>query len=193
MATEPRAFRPGDAALAALPVIWAAAEASLFFIVADVAIGWIALRRGWRAGVLAGLAAALAAGLGGAGLYAWSAREPARVERLIESLPAVPQGAVAAAAADLQSDDWRDRMLFAAFSGKPYKLYAAAGPRTNISAAELAAATPGARLPRFMLIALGFAVLGGALRGRLTPRTTLGLYVGGWIGFYAAFWALTPG
>jgi hypothetical protein len=43
--------------------LWGVAEATLFVVVADVWIGFVALEHGWRAGAKAALAAALGAAL----------------------------------------------------------------------------------------------------------------------------------
>lgn len=187
-------MRQGRLLIAAVPLIWGAAEASLFFIVADVVIGWIALRRGWRDGLIAALFAAVGATLGGAALSLWSAADPARVERLIEAGPAVPQDAVEQARRDLGEPGWRLAMLGSAFKGEPFRVYAAARPGSGgPGLMDFMAATPLVRLPRFMLIALLFGLIGRALTPRVPARVQAGLFAGGWTSFYILFWTLMPG
>lgn len=170
--------------------LWGAAEAVLFFIVPDVLIAWTALRRGVRAALVAALLATAGAAVGGAGVYAWSARDPAAA-RVIEAVPAVPTGAVATATAELRQGGLA-AALRGAFSGKPYKVWSAAAPHAGWTLpAWLTAAAP-IRLPRFLLVAAGFACLAAALRSRLSTRMVAKLFAAGWAVFYAAFWLLAP-
>lgn len=173
-------------------IIWGAAEASLFFIVADVLIGWIALSRGLRPGLIAAALAALGATVGGAMLFVAAERAPATVARLIEAGPAVPRGAVAEAVPLMTRPDWPAILLKAAFTGRPYRVHAAAAPG-RVPAAALVAATPVVRLPRFLIVALAFGLIGARLRPRLTLPRLLALHVAGWAVFYAVYWSLTPG
>lgn len=172
--------------------LWGFAEATLFFVVPDVLLGWIALRQGIRRALLACLAAALGATVGGAALHAWSSRAPGAVERAVEMVPAVPAGAVDRAEADLRRPDWIAVATRGAVSNRPFKLFAAAAPRAGIGLPTFAAATPLIRLPRFLALALAFALLGLVLRERLSRPTLLMLYAGGWTVFYALFWLLSP-
>lgn len=171
---------------------WGFAEATLFFLVPDVLLGWIALRHGWRRALPACLAAALGATIGGAALYAWSSRAPAPVERVVEQVPAVPAGAVDLAEADLRRPDWPLVATLGAVSNRPFKLFAAAAPRAGIGLPAFAALTPAIRLPRFLMVSLVLAVLGALLRPRLPGRVLLGVYAAAWTLFYAAFWLLSP-
>lgn len=173
-------------------LIWGVAEASLFFIVADVIIGWVALSRGLRPGLIAAALATLGATLGGTALFLAAERAPTSVPRLIEAGPAVPAGAVAEAAPRMARPDWPATLLKAAFTGRPYRVYAAAAPG-RVPAARFAAVTPVVRAPRFLLIAAAFAGLGVLLRPRLTAKRLLLLHGLGWAGFYALYWTLTPG
>ena len=68
--------------------LWGFAEATLFFLVPDVLLSAIALRRGRLAGV-ACLVALLGALPGGALLYRWGEREPVAARRALDRLPAI--------------------------------------------------------------------------------------------------------
>jgi hypothetical protein len=177
--------------LGAAALLWGAAEATLFFIVPDVLIAWAALRRGVCAGALAALFATAGAAAGGAVVYAWSAQAPAAAARVIEAVPAVPANAVADAAAELRSGGFA-AALSGAFRGKPYKVWSAAAPHAGWTLPSWLAAAAPIRLPRFLVVVAGFALLGAALRGRLCQRTIASLFAGGWALFYAAFWLLSP-
>jgi membrane protein YqaA with SNARE-associated domain len=168
--------------------LWGAAEASLLFVVADLPLSWIALRGGLKRALIAALFAAVGAVPGGLALYAWSAQAPEAAARTIESLPSIPQGSVARAEAELRRPGWELAALRGAFTGMPYKVYAAAAPRAGVGAIRFALVTPLIRLPRYLLICLAFAWLGPAVRPRLSRRRMLGLFVLGWTLFYAAYW-----
>ena len=75
----------------------------------------------------------------------------------------------------------------------PYKVYALLAPAEGVSPAALAAATIPVRLPRFLLTALAFALIGRVLEGRIDRRWVLSGFTGGWLIFYAWFWASHPG
>ena len=51
------------------------AEATVFFIVPDVWISFVALRRGWQAGALAAFFACIGALIGGAIMYLWGSND----------------------------------------------------------------------------------------------------------------------
>jgi hypothetical protein len=49
------------------------------------------------------------------------------------------------------------------------------------------------RLPRFLLVAVGMALIGGLIRERLSPRIGLAVFTSGWVLFYGWFWLSHPG
>ena len=101
----------------------------------DVLIGYVALRRGVRAGLIAAVLAALGASAGGAAMYLWSARAPEQALAAVEAVPAVSSAMVEAASADMTSDGWFVAALKGPLTSTPYKVYAALAPRHGASAA----------------------------------------------------------
>jgi membrane protein YqaA with SNARE-associated domain len=71
----------------ALLFAWGFAEATVFFVVCDVAVSWIAVRRGLRSGVVAALVAAAGAVLGIVLLHGWALRDPAAALALVDGCP----------------------------------------------------------------------------------------------------------
>lgn len=59
----------------AIAALWGIAEATVFFIVPDVWISFVAARRDWKAGVLAACLACTGALIGGAIMYLWASRD----------------------------------------------------------------------------------------------------------------------
>ena len=187
-----QAMKTGRLRLAAGAVAWGAAEATLFFVVADVLISWAALKRGWRTAVLVAICCAAGAVAGGAVVHRWSGHAPEVAARWIEAVPAVPAGAVARAEVRMR-DGWFFTALAGAFQGEPYKVWSAAAPAAGVPVETWAAASVPIRLPRFLLAAAAFSVLGAVLRGRLSPRVLSGLFAAGWAIFYLAFWLTAAG
>jgi hypothetical protein len=180
--------RGGLAALA-----WGAAEASLFFIVPDVLIGWLALRGGLRPGARAALFAAVGAMLGGALIFAWAAANPLAALNAVEAVPGVSTAMVGAAREDIDERGWLLATLSGPLSATPYKVYAALAPEVDASLPVFAAAALPTRLPRFLMVALVFALLGRLLRDRVPPRRLLAIYAIGWVLFYSWFWTANAG
>jgi hypothetical protein len=178
-------------AMAALAALWGLAEATLFFVVPDVLLAWIALDRGWRRAWLASVAAAIGAAVGGVLVHAATVADPDTVRAVVLAVPAVSDAMVADAEAKAQGG-WFAAALGASVTGVPYKIYAMLAPGAGWDALSLALATPVLRLPRFLLVASAFAGLGRLLRrdGSL-PRWTAPVFLGGWTLFYAAYWTLT--
>ena len=115
--------------------VWGFAEATLFFIVADVFLSLLVVWRGWRVAFPAALAAAIGAVPGGALMLAWSAYDPAGLLAILQHLPAIDAAMIEAAGRKL-AGDWFRAILAGAFSGVPYKVFAAqAWPAASTSTA----------------------------------------------------------
>ena len=171
-----------------LVAIWAFAEATVFFIVADVPISAIGLRQGWRASMLAALVATLAAALGGLVVLGWSHASPGSYHALLSRLPGISPALIDSTAADYAAQGWK-AMLKGSVSGTPYKLYAAAAAGENANALAFLAASLAARLPRFMLVAALSGWIGKILRPRLSRCALTAAFFAFWILFYAAYFA----
>jgi hypothetical protein len=175
----------------ALAAVWGFAEATLFFVVPDVLIAWLAVARGWRVAVLAAGAASLGAAAGGMLVHAAAVAAPEATRAAILAVPAISDAMVAAAEAKA-ADGWFAAALGASVTGVPYKIYAMLAPAAGWDALSLALATPVLRLPRFLAVALAFAAIGRAVRrnGAL-PRWAAPVFTAGWVLFYAVYWTLT--
>ena len=168
---------------------WGLAEATLFFVVPDVWIGWVALvarRSAWV--VLAfTLAGALA---GGALTYAVATTtEPATSASILDGVPTVDRDAVRRVSGEMEKHGPRSVVYGPLRMGTPYKLYArAAGARDESLASFLLWSIP-ARLQRFLPLAALAALAGFFLRRWIaaSPRLTVSLYTAIWLGFYAVY------
>ena len=63
-------------------------------------------------------------------------------------------------------------------------------PGASVPAFALASVL--ARLPRFLIVSIGVALIGRALSRWLSARRLFWLLIGAWLLFYAAFFALMP-
>ena len=75
-------------------------------------------------------------------------------------------------------------MLAGSLSGVPYKLYAMAAGMQGSDPGSFFVGSIAARLPRFLMIAALFAVIGKVLRPRLPGWLIAALFVCGWCAFY---------
>ncbi len=158
---------------------WGFAEATLFFIVPDVLLGWIALCQGLRRGLAASVAATAGATLGGVLVY----RNVEDIGDLVTRIPGIPPAMVDDAAARVRRGRW-GAIVGGALGGIPYKVYALEAARQRLPLSGLVLVTPPARLWRFALVAAGAALVGARIRPSLRRRTTL------WLGIYAIVWAV---
>jgi membrane protein YqaA with SNARE-associated domain len=165
---------------------WGFAEATLFFIVPDVLLTWVALRdpRAAFAACLWALAAALA---GGALMFGWG---DADYESALAALCRVP--GINRAMCDSVDLEVRAEGVAATLrgplTGRPYKIYAVqAAGYGNSLAAFLVVSVP-ARLMRFAAVT-ALAVLANRCLRRLSLTTRRWIHAVVWLGFYAVyFW-----
>jgi membrane protein YqaA with SNARE-associated domain len=173
---------------------WGFAEATLFFIVPDVFLTWLAIfrpRAVWRA-LPACLAGAL---LGGSLMFLLARRDAAGMRTVLDAVPAISRQLIAATGAGLQQD-FAAQLLRGGFTGVPYKIMAVeAGAGGHSLAGFLALSVP-ARLSRWILLVLlgrGVAVI---LRRRMqlgAERWLWALWAIGWASSYALYFAVMSG
>jgi membrane protein YqaA with SNARE-associated domain len=167
---------------------WGLAEATLFFIVPDVWIGWVALvaRRAAWAVVACTLAGAL---VGGVLTYTVAAAAPATSASILDGVPTVDRDAIQRVSSETEEHGPRSVVYGPLRMGTPYKLYArAAGVQEEPLASFLFWSIPG-RLERFLPL-MGIAILAGLAMRRwigARPRTALSLYAAIWTAFYAVY------
>ncbi|HET7563152.1 MAG TPA: hypothetical protein VFJ87_12310 [Rhodanobacteraceae bacterium] len=173
--------------VAVTALAWGFAEATLFFIVPDVFITWVALRSRRRALVCCALVVA-AAMLGGALMYVWSLHDPAAQRAMLLKVPAIDAGLIDRAHAELQR--WGGfGLVLGGFSGVPYKLYAAQAAAAGLSPPVLLAWTVLARGLRFVLVALLANGVATWLRPRVGGRLVAGIWLLAWVTMYAFYWS----
>jgi membrane protein YqaA with SNARE-associated domain len=169
----------------ALAAAWGFAESTLFFLVPDVLLTWLALtvpRRGLRACYWA-LGGALA---GAAVMIAWAARAPAGVEAALLAVPGISPPLLEMVRGQLVAEGL-PAILMGPVQGIPYKVYVVEATVLGLSAWLLLAISVPARLLRFLLLTLlAIGIARGPLR-RLSTRTLRILHLAAWIVFYVVY------
>lgn len=171
----------------ALAFFWGLAEAAAFFVVPDVLISLAAMlhpARVWRH-VMAATAGAL---IGGALLYAWSARNPLQAQAAVTHVPFVRTKMLEDVHASYQAHGMR-AILIGPLTGTPYKIYAVEAPDFISLGAFLAITIP-ARLERFLFVWAVFGLAGSVLRSRfrISVRQFAIAHACFWGLFYAFYW-----
>lgn len=137
--------------------------------------------------------AAVGAGVGGSALYAWSVQDPAAARAAVSAVPAVSEAMIADAGHDMRREGWFLAALKGPLTSTPFKVYAMLAPSAGANPLAFAAAALPVRLPRFLFVTVGFALLGRLAAVRLSSRWTLGAFTAGWVLFYGWFWLTHPG
>lgn len=165
--------------LAAL--LWGFAEATLFFVVPDVLLSWIALHRA-RAAWIACVWALVGALAGGAVMYAWGAADAATAIAVLDHVPKVSREMC-----DAVREQLRNHGLGAVFlgplTGTPYKIYAVGAGAGQIGLALFLAVSVPARLIRFALVT-GLTVMVCRLFRRVTLLGRRAVHIVLWTAFY---------
>jgi membrane protein YqaA with SNARE-associated domain len=172
--------------------IWGFAEATLFFVVPDVWLTLIAVRRGLAPALVAcgwALAGALAGGLA---MYAWGAFDPAAARDALETIPAIDREMIDGVRSALR-DDGAAALFLGPLKGVPYKIYAVEAPAAGIGVLAFLAVSVPARLLRFVLLAAVANLLSRWLLGRTGLRLRTALLLAAWAVFYTIFLSVMPG
>jgi len=156
--------------------LWGYAEATRFWLIPDILLGWITLNRP-RSLAASVIAATVGAVIGGVRMH-WDARD--EHARLTE-IPGINDALLLDAHERFASRGWV-AVVRAPLDGIPYKVYATESGLAGKPLPELIAWTLLARLWRFILVAAA-AALGGRVFARSVRRSE-GLWLAGTIGFW---------
>ncbi len=169
---------------------WGFAEATLFFVLPDVWISWVALRA-TRDGLVASGWAVTGALVGGASTYLVARQDAAGVLAAFDWLPAIGDALFMRVAHELEAIGLVSVMI-GPFTGAPYKLYAAQAPAAGIALWEFMAISVPARGLRFVLVALVFSKVAEWAAPRIGAMRVRACWLGFWVLGYAVYWSVTP-
>ena len=165
--------------------LWGFAEATLFFVVPDIIVTYIAMRRGMRAAVVGAAVAVVGAVAGGVVMYLWGAHLPTQAITVVEAVPAIGPGMLSQASEHLRVHGSYG-LFFGSANGIPYKVYAVLAPQESVDLLDFAAVSFPARLYRLLFAAVAAGFVFHWLRKR-PERMRLGLFAGFWIASYTVY------
>jgi len=167
---------------------WGLAEATVFFIVPDVYVGYRGLK-GLRAALVASVWALAGALIGGTIMYVWASSDDTTALSLVRHVPAINRSVV-----QIARDGYALHGVWALFvgmtQGVPYKVFAVLAPVQHIALPVFLLVSVFARACRFILVGLIVAGLSRLLGRWISYRGRLGLYAVFWVIFYAGYFLL---
>ncbi len=158
---------------------WGMAEATRFWLIPDILLGWIALNR--PRSVASSVALTTLGALAGG---AWMHRHAARERALLLRVPGISQPMIDDAHARFAVQGW-PAVVRGPIDGIPYKVYAVESASAGRPLRELVLWTPPARAWRFLATGLGAGLI-GTLFGRSVRRQEAF-----WLVLTAVFWLAT--
>lgn len=166
---------------------WGFAEAVLWFIIPDVFISLVAVRRGLRAALRLTVFAVVGAVAGGIVTYYWGALWLEAAQAAMVRLPGIDPSMIEQVSADVASVG-SVALLEGPARAQPYKLYAMAAGEHGTSVFELALWTIPGRAIRFVIASLIATAAGVLGRRFLNERVALALWAMFWMAVYAVMW-----
>lgn len=174
----------------AIAALWGLAEATFFFIVPDVWISLVAMRHGWKAGLLSACLACIGALVGGTIMFLWGRSDPDAARQFLDAVPAISPGMIWTTGYELNHQGFAS-IILGAFTGVPFKIYAVEAGTIGTGLSAFLGMAVIARLARFVFGALIAAAAANVLRRFFSERTILSLLAGFWVLFYAWYFAAT--
>lgn len=185
-------MKPGQASrrTLGLALIWGLAEATVFFIVPDVLLTWVALSDRTRA-LWSCIAVTFGALIGGIIMYQWGAANYASACRVLDAVPAISPIMIESVHEQITGQG-PQAMFFGPLTGTPYKIFAVAAGNSGQSLWLLLLISIPARLLRFVILTLFAAGASRVLSSRISIRSMQAIHVSCWVLFYIAFFWLMP-
>ena len=173
--------------VSAAAAAWGLAEATLFFIVPDVLLTWLALDRPRTAWIACGWALAGAVA-GGVAMYALGAGRAEETIALLERVPAVSTEMIDRVRRELTAHGLT-AVFVGPLTGTPYKIYAVQSGALGVGLPLFVLASAPARLLRFAILTGLVALVGHRLLGRWRLAVRRAIHVALWAAFYTwYFW-----
>ena len=179
------------AILLAGAALWGFAEATVFFLVPDVLLSAIALRRK-RLAYFACLVAVAGALPGGGAMYAWGERDAAGARRFLDRLPAISARMIERVGREVEGSGALS-LFVGPTRGTPYKIYAVESGARSLPLAPFLAVSVPARLIRFALVVALAAFCARRLFPGAPPARLYAAWLVAWTAFYGLYFALMPG
>jgi membrane protein DedA with SNARE-associated domain len=171
-------------------LLWGFAEATLFFIVPDLYLGFVALFN-WRRSLRALMWSIVGALLGGAVMYALASENSHAASQLVLRVPLIGPDMLQTVSDQLSSQGLFS-LLSGLFAGIPYKIYAIQAGSQNLPILGFLLMTIPARLARILPVTGMASIAGVVLRKNVKRHTIviLSLYFLLWVGIYLIYFFL---
>lgn len=168
--------------------LWGFAEATAFFIVPDVYLGWVALFNG-RRGVWAMIAAVLGAMAGGSVMYYLAMKDLSALNLFLDRIPLINAEMIADIANKMRADGLIT-MINGPLRGVPYKIYAVQAGGLSLPYLSFLFMTILARLERLLPVTLLAGGLGKWFKDFIEKRTVfvVSIYVLIWGIIYFSYY-----
>lgn len=171
--------------------LWGFAEATLFFIVPDVWLTLIAVRRGLVSALIACGFALAGALIGGTIMYAWGVVDIDSARNLLDWVPSIDKGMIKDTRRAL-SHDGVEALFVGALTGVPYKIYAVEASGADIGLMAFLAASIPARLLRFGLVIAAVWAISYALSFHFGRQIRTIVLLSNWGVFYVFYLSIMP-
>lgn len=132
-------------------LLWAFAEATVFFLVPDIALTAVLVIFGISAALRMARYAAIVAAIGGAVMYVFAARDPEAAFAVIRSVPLIGDDLIVRVQQEF-SGVWPIALGIGAITGAPYKIYASVAGTQGVSIMLFLVVSVIARFSRFALL-----------------------------------------
>ncbi len=171
-------------------LLWGFAEATLFFIVPDIYLGFVALFN-WRRGLLSLMWSIVGALLGGAVMYTLASENSHAATQLVLRVPLIGPDMLQTVSDQLSSQGLFS-LVSGLFAGIPYKIYAVQAGSQNLPILGFLLMTIPARLARILPVTGMASIAGVVLRKNVKRQTIviLSLYILLWVGIYIIYFFL---
>ena len=168
--------------------LWGLAEATLFFLVPDIFLGFVAIFN-WRRGILATGFVIAGALVGGTIMYVLASNQAVAMDRLLTSIPLINEHMVSTVGEEVGRSGL-SAMVTGPFQGIPYKIYAAQAGQHNLPYFLFLLVTILARLERILPVVLLGSITGKLFRKFIQIHTLLvvGGYLVFWVGIYVLYY-----
>jgi membrane protein YqaA with SNARE-associated domain len=173
-----------------IALIWGLAEATVFFIVPDVFLSWLALRS-YRRALIACLWVVAGALLGGLAIWHLGSGQAEEMRTFYVALPAIDASMIQSVQQQLDADGLI-ALFLGPISGTPYKLYALEAGQLGIRWETFVLVSFPARLIRFVLVSVVIGAISQALASRCSLKNRQVLLAVSWAGFYAWYFSVMP-
>ena len=167
-----------------LAIAWGLAEATVFFIVPDVLLTYLALKDPRRA-----TKACLWTLVGGIVMFCWGHYDPKSAAGFLTQIPAIDEELLNKVEQQID-DDGVKATFFGPMAGRPYKIYAVYAGAKDISFPSFLLVSIPARLLRFILLTWITWWVANKLLTKLQTRQKAFVLTAVWIAFYSWYFSV---